>query len=86
MALITIDRGIAASTCFANTDMNETEIFALSDELFYSLTEKGYRVRDVIIGDSIPDLTDCRLSMVVVSNSTKISGFELVKSYFILEV
>ena len=71
MALITIDRGIAVSTCFTNIKTKETEMFVFTDELFYSVTNKGLRVNDVIEGDSIPELSDCRLSMVIVSNSRK---------------
>ena len=71
MALITVDRGIAASTCFANIKTKETEMFVFADELIYVLTRKGLRVKDVIEGDSTPELSDCRLSMVIVSNFRK---------------
>ena len=83
MALITIDRGISPSICFAGIDIKETKMFALADELVYSPASRGYRVIEVIIGGSISNLTDCRLSMVIVSNSTKINGvnFYLIRYY-----
>ena len=71
MALVSEDRGVAASTCFENIDTDITEMYILADGFECSSRTK-YRVREVRDREYIRNSSECRLALIrAVSNSTE---------------
>ena len=67
LILITHDKGIAASTCFAGIDRNTEQLYALTDELRYS-ERKLSRVLKVIPGNEVEELMQPQLAVIMASN------------------
>ena len=67
MVLITYDRGLAASTCFARMDTDTEEIYVLTDGLRYS-ERKQSRVLKVIPGNQVVDIMQPKVSVIMASN------------------
>ena len=86
MALITVDKGIAATSCFEHIKIKETEMFVLVDEFEISSRE-SYKVEDVKIEGSRTNIYQCSLAVVIVSNLTKNFRvlIKLAKYYLILK-
>ena len=70
MIFVTDNKGIAATICFMNVDIEKTDMYALGDEFCYS-SRKKYKIQKVITKTDKTDSLRCRLAVLVVSNSTE---------------